>query len=339
MTRSSMPFRILSTIVLTLTFAALAHAQVQRTFVSAQRGNDANTASLCSVTNPCRGFAAAISVVASGGEVIALDSGGYGAVNITKAVQITAPTGVYVAITASSGNAVTINAGTSDIVVLRGLTLNSVDLSASGGGTGGSNGIDFNTGKRLFVESCVINGFLLNGILFDAAGELSVKDTIVRNTVQFDGIILYTGSGGITAVIDHCRVEGSGRHGFGVGNKADAIISNSVAASNSRAGFITDGSGDLTVSNSTAANNSDFGFGAATGGQMNVESCIAKGNGNIGMLASGTGAAMRVSNSMAANNSYGFYQASSALFESRGNNTTRGNANNTFGTITIFSGN
>lgn len=81
--------------------ATVAHAQTaQRTFVSTQ-GNDANTASLCSRNAPCRGFAAAISVVTAGGEVVALDSGGYGAISITKSVQLVAPTGVYAAITIS----------------------------------------------------------------------------------------------------------------------------------------------------------------------------------------------------------------------------------------------
>src|SRR3712207_7021451 len=97
---------ILALWVLSVAFAAAAQGQPQRTFVSAQTGNDANTVNNCSVTQPCRNFAAAISVVASGGEVVALTSGGYGPVEITKAVQITAPTGVYVAITAQPDNSI-----------------------------------------------------------------------------------------------------------------------------------------------------------------------------------------------------------------------------------------
>jgi hypothetical protein len=52
----------------------------QRTFASTG-GDDANS---CSLTAPCRGFAAAIVAVASGGEVIVLDSGGYGVVTIGR---------------------------------------------------------------------------------------------------------------------------------------------------------------------------------------------------------------------------------------------------------------
>jgi hypothetical protein len=70
--------------------AALANATAQRTFV-ASTGNDANNAFNCSIVKPCRGFAAAVGVTASGGEVIVLDSAGYGAVMITQSVSIIAP--------------------------------------------------------------------------------------------------------------------------------------------------------------------------------------------------------------------------------------------------------
>src|SRR5215468_5945869 len=62
----------------------------QRAFVSTG-GNDANP---CSLAAPCRGFAAAVTAVAASGEVIVLDSGGYGPVVINKPVDITAPPGV-----------------------------------------------------------------------------------------------------------------------------------------------------------------------------------------------------------------------------------------------------
>ena len=57
----------------------------QRVFV-ASYGNDANTATGCGFANPCRGFTAAMTAVDAGGEVVALDAAGYGAVTITKSV-------------------------------------------------------------------------------------------------------------------------------------------------------------------------------------------------------------------------------------------------------------
>ena len=86
--------RFASLIIFTLAFTSLVYAVApQRTFVSAQTGNDANTANNCSLTQPCRNFNAAIGVVNAGGEVVALDSGGYGATTISKAVTLTSPLG------------------------------------------------------------------------------------------------------------------------------------------------------------------------------------------------------------------------------------------------------
>jgi len=64
-----------------------AAATAQRTFV-ASTGNDAAP---CSLAQPCRGFARAITQTNAGGEVIVLDSAGYGPVTITKSVSLIAP--------------------------------------------------------------------------------------------------------------------------------------------------------------------------------------------------------------------------------------------------------
>src|SRR6266571_6657569 len=85
-----------------------AAALAQRTFVSAATGNDANP---CTRTAPCRNFAAAIAQTQSGGEVVVLDSGGYGTVTITQAVSLVAPAGVYAGISVFSGTGITVNAG------------------------------------------------------------------------------------------------------------------------------------------------------------------------------------------------------------------------------------
>ena len=109
--------------------AGTAHAQVQRTFVKST-GNDGNP---CSLTAPCRGFAAALAQTAANGEIIVLDSAGYGAVTISQSVSIIAPPGVYAGISVFSGTGIAIT-GTNVRVVLKGLSIN---------GQGGSNGIVF----------------------------------------------------------------------------------------------------------------------------------------------------------------------------------------------------
>src|SRR5205807_3300673 len=63
---------------------SMAFAQATRTWVSGV-GDDANP---CSRTAPCKTFAGAISKTAAGGEIDALDDGGFGAVTITRSMTI-----------------------------------------------------------------------------------------------------------------------------------------------------------------------------------------------------------------------------------------------------------
>src|SRR5436309_11279080 len=63
---------------------APAQAQTTRTWVSGI-GDDANP---CSRTAPCKTFAGAISKTAAGGKINCLDPGGFGAVTITKSMEI-----------------------------------------------------------------------------------------------------------------------------------------------------------------------------------------------------------------------------------------------------------
>src|SRR2546426_7468130 len=88
----------------------------QRTFVAGS-GNDANP---CTRDMPCRSFGAAIAVTSTNGEVVALDSAGYGPVTVTQSVAIVAPNGVHAGISVFSGDGVTVNAS-GGVVVLRNL--------------------------------------------------------------------------------------------------------------------------------------------------------------------------------------------------------------------------
>jgi hypothetical protein len=64
--------------------AAMMFGQATRTWVSGV-GDDANP---CSRTAPCKTFAGAISKTAAGGEIDALDPGGFGALTITKSITL-----------------------------------------------------------------------------------------------------------------------------------------------------------------------------------------------------------------------------------------------------------
>jgi hypothetical protein len=163
-----MPLTVFATALACSLASAPAHARA-RVFV-ASYGNDSNP---CTFGSPCKTFQQAVNVVDAGGEVTAIDSAGFGPINITKAVSITSPDGVEAGIVpVSGGNAITIGAGSTDVVELHGLTVD-------GSGVG-SNGIVFNSGAKLMVANCVVKNFLFsspntrtgNGILIQpASGE------------------------------------------------------------------------------------------------------------------------------------------------------------------------
>src|SRR5881397_1110930 len=96
-----------------LLISAEALAQNNRSLV-ATFGNDLNN---CTPGNECRSFTRAASVTNSGGEIIAVNSGGFGPFTISKSLTVAAAPGVYAAITVTSGNGVEIFAGSSGQVV------------------------------------------------------------------------------------------------------------------------------------------------------------------------------------------------------------------------------
>jgi len=177
---------------------------VQRTFVAAS-GIDAHP---CSLAQPCRSFAAAIANTDVNGEVIVLDSAGYGSVVVTKSVTIGAPPGVYAGITVFSGDGVTVD-GSGIAVTLRGLTIN---------GQGGNTGIKFQQGATLTVENCEIVNMGVSGIAVTATnGQAVVDHSVLRN----DGLwgVVVIGSGPIRASISNSTLAHSytGVQAFSVG--------------------------------------------------------------------------------------------------------------------------
>src|SRR6266566_8473429 len=76
--------KVLAIAIFMFAFTSLAQAQAPRTWVSGV-GDDLNP---CSRTAPCKTFAGAISKTAAGGKINCLDPGGFGAVTITKSIEI-----------------------------------------------------------------------------------------------------------------------------------------------------------------------------------------------------------------------------------------------------------
>jgi hypothetical protein len=212
-----------------LFFAAGAQAQATRTWVSGV-GDDANP---CSRTAPCKTFAGAISKTAAGGEISALDPGGFGAVTITKSITINGE-GTLAGILAASTNGIVVNAGPNDVVIIRNVSIN--------GSTNGLNGVRFLAGKELHLERVQIYGFTQNGVDFQPSGTsaLFVKDSVITKvtsaTLDQAGVLLKPGaSGKASVVIDGSRIEGN-RIGIKVQDRSSATLRNSVVAANSQFG-------------------------------------------------------------------------------------------------------
>lgn len=136
--------------------ATMMYAQASRTWVSGV-GDDANP---CSRTAPCKTFAGAISKTAAGGEIDALDPGGFGALTITKAITLDGGGGQVASVLVAGTNGIVVAAGANDVTIIRNLRINGI----AGSGNGGLNGIRFLSGKDLNIEYCNVFGFTQNGL-------------------------------------------------------------------------------------------------------------------------------------------------------------------------------
>ncbi|MFN2579236.1 MAG: hypothetical protein ABR607_16320 [Pyrinomonadaceae bacterium] len=170
MNKLRLAFRMFLFAAITLTLASLGQAQATRTWVSGV-GDDANP---CSRTAPCKTFAGALSKTLAGGEIDALDPGGFGPVIISKSITIDG-TGVIAGILAAETTGITINNKEATNIIsvrLRGLSINGVGS--------GVNGINVVAANRVVIEDCVIDGFAGNGINV-AVGTVFVKNTAILN--------------------------------------------------------------------------------------------------------------------------------------------------------------
>jgi hypothetical protein len=122
----------------------LAAQAAPRTFV-ASTGNDTNTATNCPVTAPCQSFAAAYSVTNVSGEIIALETAGYGPRTITNSVSIIAIQRGFVKVNASS-TGITITGGT--------VILDNIEITGSGNAS--STGISVSGGARLILKNSAL---------------------------------------------------------------------------------------------------------------------------------------------------------------------------------------
>jgi hypothetical protein len=165
-------FIMLWALVFAIAGAQQVFAQATRTWVSGV-GDDANP---CSRTAPCLTIAGAIAKTLPGGEIDALDPGGFGSVTITQSVTIDGGGGVA-GVLVSGTNGIVVAAGPTDSVIIRGL-----DIQGIGSGL---SGVSFKSGGALHIQNCKISNFVNDGVLFDPTG--TSKLLITGTTIDSNG--------------------------------------------------------------------------------------------------------------------------------------------------------
>ena len=317
-------------LILTL-FCAANLAAAQRTFVSAANGSDANT---CTRALPCRSFAAALPFTDADGELIVVDSGGYGPVAIAQPVSLISPSGVYAGITAVSGDAISVNAGDTAHVILRNLSLNS---------QGATNGIRTDTAASLSVEGCNVGGFQQDGISFDPTTSNARLDVTECVITKSGFAAIYVGVHGTQATGTRAVIDGvhlyENKNGIYV-DGAQATIRNSVASGISGGqrvflvGFVANAASTVVVENSAAIDKQQ-GFVAAGAGSLFMTRCVSASN-STGIYSTDLGSTVYVTRSTIDANALGIDTAFGGAVRSRGDNTLQANTIN--GSFTSFFG-
>ena len=274
-----------------------------RTFVSLG-GDDG---AVCANTAPCRSFSGAYAKTDAGGEIVVLDSAGYGPLVATKSITISAPSGVYAGVTVPSG-------GTGILVNGGGILVALKNVAISGGTA--SYGVRVTNGSAR-IENSSITGLAGTGISVESSGSLAVVDTVIESNSGY-GI-----SSGSTGTVDLLRVR--------VTNNASQPARSGI--------YISDGT--AMISQCYIAGNVTAGNGAglyATGSTVRItlDRSIVTRNGVSGgfhgIYLDGGAHIFATGNTISANGA-GITNAGST-FLSAGDNAVRENGSNTSGTIT-----
>ena len=250
-------------VVAALAVIAVHASAVQRTFVSSN-GNDLN---VCSITFPCRTFGRALTQTDVGGEIIAVDSAGYGSVTVNKAVSIIAPPGMYAGISVFSGDDGIVVNGAGIRVRLEGLSIN---------GLGGNRGINNLNSSLLSVVRCSVSNMALRGINSAVAGGVvEITDTTATKNAGWGLGVAGTGT---TITVVRSQFNNNANGGILIGNGVTASIADSVANANATTGIQVSASAGSTtrasVSRSVVSGNGLDGAtadGIAAGGTATLD--------------------------------------------------------------------
>jgi len=276
----------------------------QRTFVSTG-GADANA---CSLAAPCRGFAKAITMTDPGGELVVLDSGGYGSVTVNKNVTILSPAGVYAGISVFAAQDGITVASPATKVVLRGLSIN---------GQGGNNGIRVQAGE-VHVENVVVSNLTQSGILVEGGNTVRISGIVARSNGE--GLRVAPGGGAVSVLVRDSEF----------GNNA----TNGIVVSPSAGGA----SALVTVERSSVTKNA-VGVAVSPSGSASatviVMQTVASENAGPGVSSTGSTATVFVRENAITRNGTGLLQAASGILNACGSNLLVANTTAQSGSINV----
>mgnify|MGYP000017534813 CR=1 FL=1 len=189
-------FCVFAAVVLCCSSAVSAAPKI---FVSSN-GVDANNGSR---NSPKRSLQAAHDSVDIGGEIVILDTAGYGPVSISKDVAVVVPPGVSgFSTVAGNASAIAINAPQSNVAI-RGLILEGGGAASSGAG------ISVTNVGQLVVEDTTIRNFGAGiQVTTAAAANLAVRRVTIRNS-GYGLSMIETGSQEADATVDSTSVDGA----------------------------------------------------------------------------------------------------------------------------------
>ncbi|MFY9621692.1 MAG: hypothetical protein WAQ99_17900 [Pyrinomonadaceae bacterium] len=262
-----------------LAFASIAQAQATRTWVSGV-GDDVNP---CSRTAPCKTYAGAISKTAKDGEISTLDPGGFGTVTITKSITINGGNGGqgYGSIlSALAPSGVTINI--TDVNDIR-KTVRLDWLNINGASTG-TDGVRFIAGIALFMENCVIDGVVgdgveVSGVGLAAVNQLHMRNVSIRNAAE--GVrINNSGTNATQLTMDYVKIA-KATNCLNAGNGTRGQVSNSTFASCTGSGVTaTEGTSPTTFAvNDSSVTSSGTGVNTGAGSEVLIARVVITGNG------------------------------------------------------------
>jgi hypothetical protein len=266
-------------------------AQNPRSFV-ATTGNDANT---CTRNNECRTFARALAVTNAGGEVIAIDSGGFGPFYVSQAVTVAAAPGVIASLTGVAPiSAVSVNAPSTARVVLRGLTIimppttSAIAVAATGFG-------------ELDISHCTVTGGGDGILVAGPAGSFAtISDSVASDAYGANIAVFFT-----PTRILRSRAENGHNVGVGVYNTT-ATLTDVVADGNVYTGFDVSSNTantSVTLDHCTATRNLTgvavgVAANASTTSTVRMNNCVVTDSGQYGVVQISGGFVMSMGNNL-----------------------------------------